>query len=67
MGAVILAVLTWVVPAPERWRYTVGMALEVLTIGPWMLRTMARERPLGYVVFAVSDIGIMAAIEAMFR
>jgi hypothetical protein len=67
LGAVVLAVLTLLVPVPERWRHTVGVARMALTIGPWMLRTMARERPLGYVVFAVSSIAGMAAIEAMFR
>ena len=67
LGAVVLALLTLVVPAPERWRHTVGMALIVLAIGPWMLRTLARERPLAYLVLAVSAIGSMAAIEAVFR
>jgi hypothetical protein len=54
-GLAVRVVLGFVIPStflPE-WRHTVGTALTVLTIGPWALNTIFRERSWGCVVCRV--------------
>ena len=67
LGVVLLAVLTVLVPAPEpveRHRPHCG---RVAALAPWMLTTTFRHKFGTYLLCSLVAVGIMAAIDAMFR
>ena len=67
LGFVLLVVLTFTVPAPERWKHTVGTALVWGAAAPWMLTTIFSRKVGAYLLCSLVAVVIMAAIEAMFR